>query len=260
MDHAGELLAVLRRAVAEFCDEAAVGVLFSGGLDSTVIARLASERCHVCLYTMGMPGSHDIAVGRETADELGLDWKGIVLTGERLWLSLPHLASVLGTESPLVLSFEMPLYAVAQEATESLLVSGQGADELFGGYARYARMGEEELSASLAKDLEGLRTVGAGREVELARHFGKTIRHPFLHDGVVRLAKGLPLNERIRDGERKKVLRDVAALLELREVATRPKKAAQYGSGVMKAMKSEAKRRGVPLTELVRSLRDGETL
>jgi asparagine synthase (glutamine-hydrolysing) len=254
------LLAALRRAVREECEESEVGVLFSGGLDSTVLAKLASFTCHVRLYTIGMPASHDLVVARETANDLGLEWEGIVLGSSDIKEALPILSSILDTESPLVLSFEMPLYEVAKRAKERLLISGQGADELFGGYARYAMMDERELRANLDEDLKCLQMVGAERERRLAEHFGKVIRHPFLHLGVVEFAQALPASECIRDGERKKILRDVASLLALGPVVSRPKKAAQYGSGVMKEMKAEARRRGVPLGGLVASLRNSETL
>jgi asparagine synthase (glutamine-hydrolysing) len=254
------LLTALTRAVREDCDQVEVGVLFSGGLDSTVLAKLASDLSHVRLYTIGLPGSHDLVIAEQTASDLGLEWEGIVLDRGQVMEALPHLSAILDTESPLVLSFEMPLYVVASKATEHLLISGQGADELFGGYARYARMSEEELIASLDQDLQGLLTVGAERERRLAGHFGKVIRHPYLHREVVDFAQLLPMSERIHQGERKKVLRDVASLLELGPVISRPKKAAQYGSGVMKEMKAEAKQRGVPLAGLVGSLRQGETL
>jgi asparagine synthase (glutamine-hydrolysing) len=260
VEHADLLLAALRSAVEGQCEGREAGILFSGGLDSAVIAKLASERVRARLYTIGMAGSHDLAVGERTAEGMGLEWQGIVLTRERVLRSLTRLADIIRTESPLVLSFEMPLLIVAEEAEEDLLLSGQGADELFGGYARYASMGQDELSASLASDLDALLTVGARRERDLAAHFGKTIRHPFLHEGVVRAAESIPLPERVGGSERKRVLRDAARLLGLDKAASRPKKAAQYGSGVMKAMRAEAQRRGVPLSELVQELRDCETL
>ena len=260
MPDAKGLLTALRIAIEEYCDEPEVGVLFSGGLDSTVLAILASDRCKVCLYTIGTQGSHDLAIGEDTAIDLGLEWKGVVLEREQIMEALPDLSSILGTENPLVLSFEIPLYIVAGRAEEHLLISGQGADELFGGYARYARMSEEELRMSLDADLQGLLSVGAERERNLAAHLGRTIRHPYLHRGVVELAHALPMSEMIHQGERKKILRDVAALLDLGPAVSRPKKAAQYGSGVMKEMKAEAKKRGVHLAGLVAALRHGETL
>jgi len=260
MAGAEDMLKVLERAVGEECDEAEVGVLFSGGLDSTVLARLASARCQVLLYTIGVPESHDLKVAEETASDLDMPWEGILLDRKDILSALPRISDIIGTDNPLVLSFEMPLYIVSAKAKERLLISGQGADELFGGYARYARMSEAELALSMDHDLKGLLTVGMERERRLAEHFGKVIRHPYLHRVVVEMAQHLPMSERIHEGERKKVLRDVATLLQLGPVAARPKKAAQYGSGVMREMKSEAMRRGVPLADLASSLRREETL
>jgi asparagine synthase (glutamine-hydrolysing) len=258
--NAEEMLKVLERAVGEECDEAEAGILFSGGLDSTVLAKLASARCQVMLYTIGVPGSHDLKVAEETASDLDMRWEGILLDRRDILSALPGISEIIGTDNPLVLSFEMPLYLVSAKAKERLLISGQGADELFGGYARYARMSEAELTLSLDQDLRGLLTVGMERERRLAEHFGKVIRHPYLHRAVVEMAQNLPMSERIHEGERKKVLREVATLLQLGPVSVRPKKAAQYGSGVMREMKSEAKERGVPLSDLVSSLRREETL
>lgn len=253
------LLRALRNAVQEDCPEERVGILFSGGLDSAVLARLASEVAEVRLYTIGLPGSADLATAGLSSTEMRLEWCRIELRNEEVIAALPPLSSIIGTDNPLVLSFEMPLHVVAQRAEERLLLSGQGADEIFGGYARYAGMGEKELRRTLDSDLEGLITTGSARERRLAGHFGKEIRHPYLNHHVLEAAKGMPVSELVREGERKLVLRRVAALLGLEKEAARPKKAAQYGTGVMKAMKAEARRRQVPLAELVSSIR-GETL
>lgn len=255
-----DMLKSLQRAIEEECDRAEAGVLFSGGLDSTVLAKLASARCQIRLYTIGVPECHDLKVAEETASDLDMRWEGILLDRRDIMRALPRISKIIGTDNPMVLSFEMPLYVVSAKAKERLLISGQGADELFGGYARYARMSETELALSLDQDLKGLLTVGMERERKLADHFGKIIRHPYLHRAVVELAQQLPMSERIHDGENKKVLRDVATLLQLGTVAVRPKKAAQYGSGIMREMRSEAKERGIPLADLASSLCLEETL
>lgn len=259
VQHADLLLRSLRKAVNEDCRDAHVGVLFSGGLDSAVLARLASEVAEVRLYTIGLPGSADLTTAALSSSEMRLEWCPIELSHEEVIAALPPLSSILGTDDPLVLSFEVPLHVVAQKAVERLLLSGQGADELFGGYARYAGMEEEELRRNLDADLEGLLAVGSAREKRLAGHFGKEIRHPYLNHHVLEVAKGIPVAELVMEGERKLVLRRVASLLGLEKEAARPKKAAQYGSGVMKAMKTEARRRKVPLAKLVSSIK-GETL
>ena len=125
MAGAEDMLKVLERAVGEECDEAEVGVLFSGGLDSTVLARLASARCQVQLYTIGVPESHDLKVAEETASDLDMPWEGILLDRKDILGALPRISEIIGTDNPLVLSFEMPLYIVSAKAKEHLLISGQ---------------------------------------------------------------------------------------------------------------------------------------
>jgi asparagine synthase (glutamine-hydrolysing) len=235
--------------------------MFSGGLDSTVVARLASEVSQVTLYTMGVEGAHDILVSEGGSQQLGLPWEALVLREEEIISALPRLASIIGTDSPLTLSFEMPLWVGAARCKERLILTGQGADELFGGYARYQKMGPGQLMKNMEKDQDELLEVGVRREQAIAAHFGKDARYPFLHPKVIELARALSPDDCVRGETRKVVLRDVAQLLGLDEAAQRPKKAAQYGSGVMKVMKAEAKRRGIELRQLVSVLmQESETV
>ena len=258
MTRAEELLDALRRAVSEYCAGSDVGVLFSGGLDSSVIAQLASEGCRPTLYTIGIEGSHDLAVSEVTAEQMGLDWVGIVLGPEEIIEALPRLAEIIGVDSPLTLSFELPLYFVARKAGQTMLLSGQGADELFGGYAKYLLLTPDELVIRMNEDLEGLMGVGLSMEQAIASKFGKEVRHPYLHHSVVLQARGLSAADCIRGQSRKVILREVASLLSLHEVSLREKKAAQYGSGVMRVMKSEARKKGLSTREFVaRVLREG---
>jgi len=245
------LLLALRAAIRDMSAEGEAAVLFSGGLDSTVVARLASEVCRVKLYTVGVKGAHDLRVSEAAARDLDLHWEPLLLEEREMIRLLPELAITLGTDNPLTLSFEMPLWVGASIVKERLILTGQGADELFGGYARYQRMRPEELRARMADDQDALLSVGIERERRIAARFLKEFGYPFLDAKVVQLARSFPPEDFIIDGERKVVLRQVALLLGLKDAAARPKKAAQYGSGTMKAMRAEAKRRNIELRKLV---------
>jgi asparagine synthase (glutamine-hydrolysing) len=258
VQYAEKLLRSIQNATEEYVAGKAVGVLFSGGLDSTIVARIASEYGPVSLYTIGIEGAYDLQMGEKTAAELGLPWNPIVLDEKAIIKNLVPLSKLLRDPSPLPLSYEMPLFVVASLAKENVLLSGQGADELFGGYSRYLLMDSDQLAKGMKQDLENLLLRGVDNEHRIATHFGKIIHHPYLHPDVIREATLLPTDQCIDGQSRKVVLREVARLLGLHQVADRPKKAAQYGSGVMKVMKAEAKHRGVGLRELVPPLEEIE--
>jgi asparagine synthase (glutamine-hydrolysing) len=258
MDHAVILLNLLRQALARDSGADRVGVLFSGGLDSSVIASLCLEHGRASLYTIGTAGSHDLEAAKRTASMMGWEWQGIVLKDDDVIEALLPLSAIIATDAPLPLSYEMPLYLVAQRALEHDLFSGQGADELFGGYARYLRMDDGQRQVGMRGDVKALAEVGSKMEHTLAGHFGKAIHHPYLDPAVVDFGLALPPSQCIHGEERKVVLREAARLLHLGETAGRPKKAAQYGSGIMKAMKAEAKRRKVDLKGLVATLQAEE--
>jgi asparagine synthase (glutamine-hydrolysing) len=143
---------------------------------------------------------------------------------------------------------------VAQVADEMLLASGQGADELFGGYARYERMTSMERRSAMRHDVTKLLIHGSRTEHVLAAYFDKEVRHPFLDPEVVELALQLPDELLIDGGIRKVALRQIARAIDLVEEADRKKKAAQYGSGVMRTMKAMAKRDGLTVGQWSRSL------
>jgi asparagine synthase (glutamine-hydrolysing) len=244
------LLGTLDDAVRDKIFTSNTGVLFSGGIDSSVVAALVARHSRPTLYTVGVEGAHDLIVAKSTAEGLGLDWVGVVVGDEEIRQAIKGMVPIFGT-SPLTLSFEMPLFLVLGVAAEDLLLCGQGADELYAGYARYRTMEEGAMRAAMAHDIEALIAHGMGVEKRAADAFGKTLIHPFLDPEVVRVSLDLPLEMLLRGDENKAILRDVGRALGLGPIADRKKKAAQYGSGIMNSMKAMAKRDGLTLTEMV---------
>ncbi len=232
-------------------------VLFSGGLDSTVLASLLSQHTRVKLYTVGKEGSFDMEMGRKTAAFLELPWNGLVVDHDQIIRGLSELISILPTDNPVVLSYELPLYLAALEIPEVHLFSGQGADELFGGYAKYVELSDGERETKMAEDLENLLQEGLLLEERIAEYHDKVIHYPFLDLEVRGMVGKLPMDYKIRGETRKVLLRDIARILKLEEVATRKKKAAQYGTGIMDSMRKEARRRNTGVRGLIEQLATG---
>ncbi|MGQ9582387.1 MAG: asparagine synthase C-terminal domain-containing protein [Thermoplasmatota archaeon] len=213
---------------------------FSGGLDSSILAHIASRvGSGQTLYTAGLRGARDIAASRRAASLLGLEGRHIVLeVSEGEVLEAARALRALHPDSSLAeLAIATPLFIVCSRAKEEAVVTGDGADELFGGYHRYLSVGGERLEAMLRADLDRLLEGGIERHRTVARSLGKSLLTPYLDEGVIGLARGLPAQEKVALGERKLVLRRAARALGLpEELCTQPKRAAQYGSGAMKAL------------------------
>ncbi len=221
-------------------------VLFSGGLDSTLLTVLARPFSELRLYTVGYPGSHDLVAGKKGAEELDLPWEPIIMDDHMLRNAVVHLRDDAGITDPVTISFEVPLYVVCSRVTEDVLLSGQGADELFGGYARYSSLSPRELDEAREGDLQRLLSEGCPREVRIAQGFGKKLLCPYLGPKVIETAMSIPAERLMGELGNKLPLRHIALGMDLSS-AKAPKKAAQYGSGVMKAMKRLAAEKGTDL-------------
>ena len=228
-------------------------LIFSGGLDSSLLGALAKPFHSLPLYTVGLPGCHDLRAASKGAEELGLPWKGIVMEEVQVRRGVVFLREVLGLKDPVPISFELPLYLACTSVPERTIVTGQGADELFAGYARYRSMSAWEREMALRQDLEGLLVSGIPREERMAAHFHKSLLCPYLCPSVREVASRFRVEELISERGNKLPLRSLAQQIGL-SAADRPKKAAQYGSGIMKAMKGMAVREDMELRQWVQEV------
>jgi asparagine synthase (glutamine-hydrolysing) len=125
------------------------GLFLSGGIDSTAIATLMSRlnQRPVVAYTCGWDtatllkeGAHDErGAAEKVARALNLDWRETVFTEEDFWRIAPEIAWAL--DDPTTDFACLPTYKLAEAAkgTLTVVLSGEGGDELFGGYGRYRR-------------------------------------------------------------------------------------------------------------------------
>jgi asparagine synthase (glutamine-hydrolysing) len=189
-----ELRARLRESVrAHLLADVPVGVLLSGGVDSAALAALAAEETTGPIHTFTIGFSErsfdERADARLVAERYGTNHHELLVQPDPTLL-LPTLADVF--DEPFADSSALPTYLVSQLAAEHVKValSGEGGDELFGGYytyaadlladrlaplARIARPFVERLPASTAKasfDYKAKRFVRAAHMPPLERHHG----------------------------------------------------------------------------------------
>jgi asparagine synthase (glutamine-hydrolysing) len=120
-----------------------LGVFLSGGLDSGLIVA-AMRECGVeqlRTFSVGFDNfdENELPFARMVASRFGTEHREVVVSPEEFFAALPHLTW--HRDLPLTFSASIPLYFVSQLAQESVKVvlTGEGADELFGGYGRYGR-------------------------------------------------------------------------------------------------------------------------
>ena len=120
------------------------GLFLSGGVDSTAIATLMARlnTRPVTAFTCGFdaPGASDERSQAErVAKALNLDWRETTFTAEDFWRVAPQVVSAL--DDPTTDYACLPTYKLAEAAkgTLTVVLSGEGGDELFAGYGRYRR-------------------------------------------------------------------------------------------------------------------------
>jgi len=251
-----ELMSSLDASIKGTVTGRKAAVAFSGGLDSGIISALAKRHTDVMLYTVGVKDAYDVRASEEMAGILGLPWKHLEISEKVLEEELPRMVQMTGTVNPITISFEVPLYMVLKDSAEKMVLSGQGADELFAGYSKYVGLSEEEFAGTVKDDMVRLMSVTLAHEKAVAENFGKTAVYPYLDERVVDFVNRIGIYG-VAEGEvRKPLLRDVARSLGYPELAERPKKAAQYGSGTMVTMRAMAKKRKMTVREMIADMAD----
>ncbi|WP_439026045.1 asparagine synthase C-terminal domain-containing protein [Haloarchaeobius sp. DT45] len=237
----------IREGARALPDDGQTAVAFSGGVDSALVAALVDGPC----YVVGFPDSHDVTQARRAAAAMDVDLTVVELTPERLEAAVPTVARAIGRTNAMDVGIALPLYLVAERVAADgydRLAVGQGADELFGGYAKVARAPDDprvEATTVRGAAREMIQTLPdqLERDVLGLRAAGVEPVAPLLHDAVVTAALQLPgellVDER---GERKKALRLAAREWLPDTVAFQEKKAVQYGSLVARELDRLARR------------------
>ena len=140
-----KILAALRDSVAvHLRSDAPVGAFLSGGVDSATLCALAAESIPGLLtFTVGFEreGYNEIELATQTATALGLTSHPYVITPDEFTACLPRI--IWHLDDPMADAAAVPLWFAAREARKhvKVVLSGEGADELFGGYGVYYQPG-----------------------------------------------------------------------------------------------------------------------
>ena len=157
--HPIELQSLMNHAVeSRLIGDVPVGVFLSGGLDSSLVTTLAAKRMpQIKTFSVGFDSvRHDESkYAISVAKACGVDHHMVEFSEEDFARFLPEVASVL--DEPLGDQAALPTYKLCKEASRhvKVVLSGEGADELFGGYSYYGKFAEKQ---SFLQKLFGSRT------------------------------------------------------------------------------------------------------
>jgi asparagine synthase (glutamine-hydrolysing) len=141
----GRILDVMRDSVGvHLRSDVPVGAFLSGGVDSAAICALAAEyQPGLPAFTVGFagPGYSEIEQAQQAAAAVGVKPVPCVITAEDFFAELPRVIWQL--DDPMADPAAVPLWFAAREASRhvKVVLSGEGADELFGGYTVYRQPG-----------------------------------------------------------------------------------------------------------------------
>jgi len=241
-DHAARLRAGLERAVVKrLMSDVPVGAFLSGGLDSSIITALARRHvAHLRTFSVGIEGSRDLLAARRVARYLDTEHHEYVFTASEMLSHLPEILFYLESFDQNLVRSAIPCYFTSRLAAEhvKVILTSEGADELFAGYRYYTGMVEPgDLQEELQRSVASLHNVNLQRVDRLTMAHSIEGRVPFLDVDVIDLAQRIPAEMKLRrDGGRtveKWILRKAFEDLLPRDILWRRKEQFDEGSGTV---------------------------
>jgi asparagine synthase (glutamine-hydrolysing) len=168
-----------------------IGCFLSGGLDSSLVCAIAAKTIpDIHAYTIGMVGSSDIEAAKIVAKYLGIQHHVYTYTAEEGINAIQSVIYALETYDVTTIRASIPQYLLSQKIKESghvrVLLSGEGSDELFGGYQYFKN---SPSPAALAEEsnrlISELYMYDNLRTDRVTAAWGLEVRVPFLDKKLV---------------------------------------------------------------------------
>lgn len=237
----------LTEAVAKRIPPTKFGILFSGGVDSSLIAFICKElKADFMCYSVGVGESRDLTEAKKAAKKLKLRLRCKTFTLKEAEAVIRKATAVVGKPDAVNVGIACVSIAAAQLARKdgiSTFFTGLGSEEIFAGYRRHELA--KEANEECWKGLKDMWSRDFVRDFKVAAAMKISFLAPFLDKELIILAMGIPAECKIGSRGKKLILREAAADMGLpRETAFRKKLAAQYGSGFDRAIEKLAGAKG----------------
>ncbi|MGM5488125.1 MAG: diphthine--ammonia ligase [Nanobdellota archaeon] len=244
-----ELKARLYTAIRKRIPDRKIGLLFSGGIDSTFLALVLKElnipfTCYTAgIKQEGMNEAKDVTAAKEVARELNLPLRVKELSLNDVPAYLKKVVPLIEDSNVVKVGVALPFYLaceMAQEDDIKVLFSGLGSEEIFAGYNRHRQA--RDINKECRNGLLNMYERDLYRDDVVTMHHTIELRLPFLDHDLIRYALSIPPEYKINEKQSKVILREIAHECGLSEAfSERKKQAAQYGSNIDKAIAKLAK-------------------
>jgi len=232
------------------------GILFSGGIDSTIIAFICKQlKKNFTCYTVGLENSQDIEAAKTIASFYNLNFKYSVLNIDDFEETIKKTTKILNEPDVMKVSVGAVLFAASKLALKdniSILFTGLGSEELFAGYQRHEDSLKQNNFENLHKEcwngLKNMHERDIKRDFLISKELNTNLLTPFLDLDLIKTAMSIHPMHKIDNENKKIILRETAEDIGLKkDFAQRQKKAAQYGSNFIKGIDKLAKKNNFKL-------------
>lgn len=199
------LVAIRERLIAsverQLMGDVPVGVFLSGGLDSTLVAAIAARALRqqgktLQTFAVGLGDSPDLLAAREAAQFLGTRHRERIYTAEEARTLVPEVVATIESYDPSLVRSAVANYLLAEMTAHhvKVVLTGEGADEIFAGYEYYHELdgGPDGLHDELVRTIEGLHDLNLQRCDRVTMAHGLEARVPFLELDMIDLGLALP--------------------------------------------------------------------
>ena len=226
------------------------GLLFSGGVDSTYLAKyLKDQGKEFTCYTAVLdtePAAADLLAAEAAAQGLGLRLRVRKIKLDEIPGYLQKIVPLIEDSNVVKVGVALPFYLAGEMAKEDgckVIFSGLGSEEIFAGYERHTHA--LNINQECLSGLRKLYERDLYRDDVITMDNSLELRLPFLDRALVDFALKIPSQYKLREGMMKFILRDIALKAGIPEpIAFRKKTAAQYGSRLDYALGKLAKQAG----------------
>ncbi len=245
------------------------GILFSGGVDSTLIAQVCKllnsenskglgnsknfqnkNKANFICYTSalkekGLSPAEDLIYAKKAAKKFKFKLKVKTINLDETEKYIKKILKILKEPNVVKVGVALPFYIayeIAKKDKIKVMFSGLGSEELFAGYERHLKA--KNINKECFNGLLNMYERDISRDLAVAKALKITLRVPYLEKELIEYSLKIPAKYKLTKDKNKLILREVAARLGLKEFAWRKKRAAQYGSKFDRAILKLAKRNG----------------